>query len=415
MNKLTQHPEVIAEELRNNPQLSKEAEDSAAMATDRVVCLSYRGNRCFRLSWKADSPGYYDWVGLYESSTDSDGNYIGGAWQWVSNGTYFDTTAFVKVGYQARYLVWDANKGKYVSVARTPAFPNIKVESVSTAYPRKPTSSEWDFLKRTFPSLTQDDVWVTGPATSDFQYNCIAWSLGYDDRWIDPFSPLSSFQSQYQSYGYKSVGRLAMVGSIDGWGTSVDNCTHGSKIYTGTGGKASEWESKLGPNIRITHDRQGLHGTNYGQVLDSFQLSFNVTPSARLSMANQTLWSVDDADKLQKAIAAVPEDQRNAFEAAFDAWEASWSRGALAFSSDTKDRAQGEEYEALVAMGPGILPLLVEKLRDPSKFIALVLYDALQSKDELVINYANEKDVNVLLEGEQMRAQRTIRLWLDSQ
>lgn len=411
MSKLTLHPEVIAEELRRNPKLSKAAADAAAQATQRSVCLSYLDGGYFRITWAVNNPGSYDWVGLYASDGDDDNSgYI--TWQYVTNGSPYDTSAIVRPGYQARYLVWDSGGQKYKSVARTAGFPNDPVTSVSTAYPRKPNQDEWEVIKAYFPNLIREDTWLTGPANK--VYNCIAWSLGFDDRWIPPDSPLSAFIAQYQSYGCQHIGRLNPKASIDGWGTSVEVCTHGSKIYTGVSvGKSGLWESKLGDGWRLTHNREGLKGEVYGEILESFLESVNIPAMPRISMANLPLWSEEDEQKLRNAIALVSEYQKNAFESAFSAWEASWSTGDLYYSSDTKDRAEGEEFEALKAMGAEIIPLVVEKLRDPSKFMALVLYESLQKNYDLIITYTDEDDIRTLLEGEQMRAQRTIRLWLD--
>lgn len=403
-------PDEIAEELRNNPQL---AEGAAVADSNRVACLSYMSNGYLKLSWASSLPGKYDWVGLYKSTSDPDSNYIGGAWQWVSGNSSYETSIVVNSGYEARYLVWDSTNSKYVNVARTGAFPAPVVRSVPTGVPRSPTSAEWSELVGNFPSLQYSDVKVTGPTNTG--YNCIAWSIGFNDRWINPDSPLSRFQAQYQSFGRKSVGRLASVASVDGWATSNGECTHGSKLYAGVSvGQSGLWESKLGSYLRITHGRVELKGAAYGSVVDSFQLSFGLELNEGVSMASQELWSEEDELKLQIETQSVPLLQRSDFEKAFSAWEATWNAGTMAFSSDTRDRAKGPEFDALVAMGPPIVPLVIDKLRDPSNFIALVLYDALQDATALVTRYTGDEPVETLLEGEQGRAQRTIKLWLSS-
>lgn len=407
------HPEVVAYELRKARKPGPaEVVDAAA---SRRVCLTMNSGR-FRLRWSASSIGDNDWVGLYASISASDSDYIGGAWQWASKANVFDTSIPVQPNYQARYLVWSAAQGKYVSVARTGAFPSVTMQSVPSSYPRKPTSSEWSGLKYAFPGLQQGNVWVTGPQTPLYTtgvtaYNCIAWSLGFDDRWINPDSPLAAFEIQYNAYGKTTTSRLDPNAGIDGWGIDPSNTTHGSKTYTGTSvGTGGLWESKLGQNVRITHGRTELSGTTYGTVLASFLAgSYAVTVEAWEMAAIEPL-EENEMVVLREKIAALPPDFRNKFESAFAAWEATWFQGKLAYSSNTRDLAQGDAYKALVGMGPAILPLLVEKLCDPAMFPALVLYDALQGSPELVLTYKAGDPYR--LEGEQARARRTVRRWI---
>ncbi|HYO57058.1 hypothetical protein [Archangium sp.] len=94
------------------------------MSSTYSVCLGPSNNGWFTLSWSAAGIGKHDWVGLYANASDDDSKYIGGHnWQWATNGTSYVTSTAVQPGYQARYLIWDASMGKYVSVARTPAYP----------------------------------------------------------------------------------------------------------------------------------------------------------------------------------------------------------------------------------------------------------------------------------------------------
>src|SRR5207249_11473195 len=105
----------------------------------------------------------------------------------------------------------------------------------------------------------------------------------------------------------------------------------------------------------------------------------------------------------------VPARVRTAFEAAFTAWKKNWFRGGLAASSDPHARAVGSEFDALVALGPSILPLLIEKLADPENFLALQLYDAMQSDENLLVQF--EPDDERVVEGEQGRARRVVQAW----
>src|SRR5262249_1056774 len=140
--------------------------------TNPRVCLSMSSGR-FRLSWAGTNIADTDFVALYASTTAPDSDYIGGAWEYASRATFFDTAIPGNPGFQGRYLVWSATSGKYVSVVRTGGFPSFVASSIAVSYPRRPTSSEWSSLVGSSPSLQQSSVWVTGPTTPT--YNCIAW------------------------------------------------------------------------------------------------------------------------------------------------------------------------------------------------------------------------------------------------
>ena len=100
---------------------------------------------------------------------------------------------------------------------------------------------------------------------------------------------------------------------------------------------------------------------------------------------------------------------RDRFEEAFAAWKRTWFSGGLAIHSNPHSRAVGNEYDALIALGPEVHPPVVEKLADPENFVALRLYDAMQPNQRLVIHF--EPDDERILEGEQGRARRGVNAW----
>jgi hypothetical protein len=112
---------------------------------------------------------------------------------------------------------------------------------------------------------------------------------------------------------------------------------------------------------------------------------------------------------LRDQINLLPSALRATFNKAFTAWKDTWFAGGLAISSDPHTRAIGKEYDALIALGPAILPLLIEKLADPDNFLALQLYDAMQADERLVVQF--QPDDEPILEGEQGRARRVVRAW----
>ena len=81
----------------------------------------------------------------------------------------------------------------------------------------------------------------------------------------------------------------------------------------------------------------------------------------------------------------------------------------MAVNSDPHSRAVGREFDALIALGPTILPLVIERLTDPENFLALPLYDAMQADENLLVQY--EPDDERIVEGEQGRAHRVVQAW----
>jgi hypothetical protein len=116
---------------------------------------------------------------------------------------------------------------------------------------------------------------------------------------------------------------------------------------------------------------------------------------------------------LREQVDRVPTRPRTAFEAAFRAWKDTWLSGGLAISSNPSTRAAGKEFDALIALGPAVLPLIVEKLADPENFLALQLYDAIQPNERLVVQFEPADDR--VLEGEQGRARRVVHAWFANQ
>jgi hypothetical protein len=116
---------------------------------------------------------------------------------------------------------------------------------------------------------------------------------------------------------------------------------------------------------------------------------------------------------LREQRAGIPAEIRQAFDEAFAAWKAAWFRGGLAISSDPHTRAVGKEFDALIALGPVVLPLVIEVLSEPENFLALQLYDAMQPNERLLVQFG--PDDERILEGEQGRARRVVQAWFANQ
>jgi hypothetical protein len=272
------------------------------------------------------------------------------------------------------------------------------------------TAAEKQRFRTYFPGLDVDRAVVTGEASR--VYNCISWTVGLNDRWLWPGASQADFDTFYRGFGYVR----AQDGAIAAWGNSTSAMTHGSISGPGRGPR---WESKCGADLRIQHGLAELAGSSYGRVLAFYRRAAlrdaPFTAALEKPMKEKTIKNVSAAQRkiLSEQIAEVSAHLRAEFENAFQQWKESWFAGGLAINSDPHSRAVGKEFDTLIAMGPAILPLVVEKLTDPENFFALQLYDAMQPHQRLVVEFVPEDER--ILEGEQGRARRAVQAWFANQ
>jgi hypothetical protein len=273
------------------------------------------------------------------------------------------------------------------------------------------TAAEKQRFQGYFPNLNVNQAVVTGEMST--VYNCISWTVGLTDRWLWPGSSISNFDAFYRGFGFIRAGD----GPIAAWGHSTSNMTHGSISGPGHGPR---WESKCGSELRIQHGLNELAGSTYGRVVAFYrrgrQLEAVFAPLLEKRMKDKiakTRLTAGERKLLRDQISNVPADSRTAFETAFSAWKETWFSGGLAINSNPHSRAVGNEFDALIALGPSILPLLIEKLADPENFLALQLYDAMQPNEHLLVQF--EPDDERILEGEQGRARRVVQAWFANQ
>jgi hypothetical protein len=402
INNHDKSPNEILETLKNMPVPDKVSDPGTIDFT-----LSYK-NENFIIYWNVPSPDNWDWIGIYKNATDSSDKYLD--YQWVAGKIPpYKTKVKVNSGYQARYYRWDTFYKDYKLVNKTAGFPDIKVSSeYNVPGTRAITDTEYNRLKNMFPGLNRNNVRVTGEITTDASkhYNCIAWSIGFDDRWLrwNPTAE-SGLTALYISYGCSEESRSSSNAKIDAWSYNGRG-THGSVKYP----NSALYESKLGQNLRITHGRYDLQSTAYGSVYKSFRTP--VVFNSMIFPVPASVFTDTEATKLKDAINDIQEDTRLRFEELFEKWKSNWFTGDFRFSSDTNDMVNVDGYNELLSMGTGIIPLVIGKLNEEGNFVALVLYDELQKDGSLVIKYTNEDPLYILLEGEQTRAKRTVKLWL---
>jgi hypothetical protein len=270
------------------------------------------------------------------------------------------------------------------------------------------TAPEKARFKGYFPALDVDNAIVSGEMTE--VYNCISWTVGVINRWMWPGDSLTAFDTFYTGFGFVR----SADGPVAAWGQSTSNMTHGSISGAGHGVR---WESKCGKDLRIQHGLDELVGASYGRVVAFYRPSsarkaaFAFTGANMKQPARSSL-SAQQRRLLDREVQAVPGNVRRMFAERFEAWKRTWFRGGLAINSNPHTRAVGPEYDALIALGTVILPLIVEQLARPANFLALQLYDAMQPDPRLVVHF--EADDERVVEGEQGRAARVVQAWFQN-
>jgi hypothetical protein len=269
------------------------------------------------------------------------------------------------------------------------------------------TAAEKRRFRTYFPNLDVDKAVVTGGASA--VYNCISWTVGLKDRWLWPGDSLAAFDAFYRGFGFVRAGD----GPIAAWGRSTSAMTHACISGPRHGPR---WESKCGADLRIQHGLRELAGGSYGRVVAFYRRSHaapaplaSALEDAMKEKASKTYLTPAQKRVLQEQQQAVPAELRAAFDAAFRAWKKTWFAGGLAFDSNPHSRGVGKEFDALIALGPRIPPLVIEVLADPENFFALQLYDAIQPDEKLVVHFHPEDER--ILEGEQGRARRVVQAW----
>ncbi len=127
--------------------------------------------------------------------------------------------------------------------------------------------------RSSFPRLG-DEFEVLAPASPS--YNCIAWALGFNDRWIWPKSngeavTISDFDALFNYYGYKRLPRINLdpVAGYDKLVLYARRTEFGDLEPTHCARQLPDgsWSSKLGklPLIRHLHP-DDINGETYGEV-----------------------------------------------------------------------------------------------------------------------------------------------------
>jgi hypothetical protein len=126
-----------------------------------------------------------------------------------------------------------------------------------------------------FPKLDAHQFQLTSPQTPT--YNCIAYAAGDFQRWWWPDSMgdfywpeaaqrvehLSAFQQAFETLGYGLSGSGDFEESVEKIAIYAKNAvpTHAARQLS-----SGVWSSKLGPDVDISHNLEGVENAIYGTV-----------------------------------------------------------------------------------------------------------------------------------------------------
>ena len=130
-------------------------------------------------------------------------------------------------------------------------------------------------IRKDFPNLTNQNHFITSPDT--FNYNCIAWAFGIDNRWMEPANPDSYWP--FQTVSVNPLEAMVLACRENGYekcaGPDLEAGFIKVAIYVGPEGprhiaiqlESGHWASKLGALEDIQHDTLAcLEGKEYGKA-----------------------------------------------------------------------------------------------------------------------------------------------------
>ncbi|KAF9063759.1 hypothetical protein BDP27DRAFT_1426576 [Rhodocollybia butyracea] len=243
---------------------------------------------------------------------------------------------------------------------------------------RRLTQAEWTAIAPTgieFPNLVpfapDSQVWVTGEP--DPLYNCFAWTLGREDRWLIPGLSIEKVDNYYVSYA-EFDECTEEEADIDVWMAQDDDSDleYVVKHFSRLNRTLGVWESKMGKCARITHPREALAGPSYGNIRAHYRIARPAPADLiRAPSAHGRL------DQLAQDLAGVFPLLSTKFNDAYEGWWSLWP--AIIPKADERPPTgllQHDAYGAIVLnMGPRTLPLVVQKMQFSNHGPAVYIYE----------------------------------------
>lgn len=121
--------------------------------------------------------------------------------------------------------------------------------------------------------------------------------------------------------------------------------------------------------------------------------------------------TMSDKEKIKVLASQVPDSTRNHFSVLLNKWIFAIDHNPKTrYSASTYSYAKLPEFDSLRSMGKQIIPLIMERLTNPSDFYLLVLYEAIQKDNNQ--NFTYKSGDSYISESEQNRAIRCVKKWL---
>ena len=130
-------------------------------------------------------------------------------------------------------------------------------------------------LENTFPNLQRENYKITSPQSTD--YNCIAWAVHDIDTWWWPDSnnigywpqnaprqvSLEAFIKAFETLSYKVCNSGEYE---DGFEKIAIYTKDGKPTHAARQINSFYWTSKLGINVDIHHEIDGVSNSHYGSI-----------------------------------------------------------------------------------------------------------------------------------------------------
>lgn len=127
------------------------------------------------------------------------------------------------------------------------------------------------------------------------------------------------------------------------------------------------------------------------------------------SLSTRDFLTNTEKEKIKELASQVPDSIRNRFAVLVDKWNFAIDHNPKTlYSASTYSYAKLPEFIPLKSMGKQIVPLIMERMINPSDFYFLVLYEAVMEGNET-------NDDSEFSESEQIRAIRCVKKWLEKQ
>ena len=217
--------------------------------------------------------------------------------------------------------------------------------------------------------VTSDNIIQSAPFSAN--YNCYSWAGGIYTDWVEPgddFSgystdPLGCFDDYFSSDRYPGCSHFTRVGAteanstVDLWGeieNGILKYRHASlKKGADNNAHGFDWESKLGPSIRVYHPRY-VSLQSYGSVVEHYRRTDSGTASITFEEAiangSAVLENVRFTDEETEFIASrtdgMDREVLSKFYILYERWQKVWDTSTY---SSSVMISNCDEYRELLA------------------------------------------------------------------